>query len=91
MNALLLVNRGSHGSPLRNKLSVNANGMLIEGNYPISVDYNIETEEIIVANKTDIRCIDAITGKTKRLLAIEESEITKCQVYFDRTQILVCK
>lgn len=65
------------------KLLVNANGILIERNYPTSIDYNIFQEEIIISTKSDIRWIDAKTGKSKRILGVEESEIVKCQLFFD--------
>ena len=70
---------------------MNANGITIDRNYPTGIDYNTEKEELIIATKTDIRCIDAVTGHTKRILSIEESEIMKCQIYFDNKQVVICK
>ena len=72
-------------------LTVNANGILIDGNFPNSVDYNIDTEEIMISTKTDIRFMDAKTGKTNRILSVGDSEITKSALNFDRKKVIVCK
>ena len=58
-------------------LTVNANGILIDGNFPNSIDYDNEKEEIMISTKTDVRFIDAKTGKTNRILSIGDDEITK--------------
>lgn len=88
MNDLLQARQDSHGSGLKNKLTVNANGVQIDRNFPTSIDFCLEREELIISTKTDIRLIDSVTGNTKRILAIDDSEITKCLVYFDNNQII---
>lgn len=72
-------------------LSVNANGILIEGNFPNSIDYNYEKEEIIISTKSDIRWIDAKTGNIDRILSIGDTEITKWLLNFDQKSLIVCK
>ena len=84
----LQANRDLHGLGLKNKLTVNANGVTIDRNYPTSIDFCLEKEEIIISTKTDIRWIDSVTGNTKRILSIDDSEITKWQVYFDNNQVI---
>jgi len=73
------------------KAIVNANGITIDNNFPTDIDYNIEKEEIVISTKFDIRLIDAKTGKTNRILNMEESEIIRCKMYFDNKQIVVWK
>lgn len=37
------------------KLTVNANGINIESNFPTGIDYNINSEELIISTKCDVR------------------------------------
>ena len=71
--------------------TVNANGILIKGNFPNSIDYDNEKEEIMIATKTDVRFIDAKTGKINRILSIGNDEITKWALSFDRKHVVICK
>lgn len=55
MNDLLQASQDSHGLGLKNKLTVNANGVMIDRNFPTSIDFCLEREELIISTKTDIR------------------------------------
>jgi hypothetical protein len=51
------------------RLVVNSNGILLDSNYPTSIDYNAELAELYVGTRCDIRCIDLHTGRINRILA----------------------
>lgn len=58
----------------------------------MSFEYNAEFNELYVATKTNIRCIDLHTGKTNRVLSnvIDDGEeITTLKLHYDKTNLIV--
>jgi hypothetical protein len=55
---------------------VNQNGIVIDSNYPIEMEFNSMHDELYICTKFDVRCLDIHSGKVKRIIAnlVKENE-----------------
>jgi len=59
------------------QLSVNSHGIKLANNHPIGVEFNSDLNETYICTKSDIRCLDTLSGKIIRIVAIQEQEDEK--------------
>jgi hypothetical protein len=71
---------------------VNQNGIAIDSNYPIRIEFSPMHDELYVCTKYDVRCIDIHSGQVKRIIANlidAEDEIGDIRLFFDQNNFIV--
>lgn len=63
-----------HWFEFEDPLTVNTNGIDLHSMTPISLEYNQDKDEILIATKSDVRIIDINSGKIKKILANVKNE-----------------
>ena len=81
-----------HWFEFEDPLTVNTNGIDLHSMTPISLEYNQDKDEILIATKSDVRIIDINSGKIKKILANvknEKSDIWILKMYFNHKKFIL--